>query len=110
MNKRSCEARKAHADWVLAGSPVDVIRHPRLNKKDSLVLVKFLLPKVDILGELKLKDFNLMKKCNMWLGEIGHKMTWDEHMAAAAQDIGEQWLAKGEILGEDFRLDGPPMF
>ena len=33
-NKRSCEARKAHADWVLAGSLVDKIGHPRLNKKD----------------------------------------------------------------------------
>ncbi len=31
-------------------------------------------------------------------------------MVAAAQDIGEQWLAKGEILSEDFRLDGPLMF
>jgi hypothetical protein len=28
-NKRSCEAPKAHADWVLAGSPVDVIGHPQ---------------------------------------------------------------------------------
>ena len=59
--------RKAHADWVLVGSPVDVIAHPQLNKKDSLALVKFLLPKVNILGELKLKDFNSMKKCNVWL-------------------------------------------
>jgi hypothetical protein len=109
-NKRGCEARKAHADWVLAGSPVDVSGHPRLNKKDSLALVKFLLPKVDILGELKLKDFNSMKKCNVWLGEIGRGMTWDEHMLAAAQNIREQWRAEGEILGEDLRLDGPPMF
>jgi hypothetical protein len=55
-----------------------------------MALVKFLLLKVDILGELKLKDFNSMKKCNMWLGEIGCGMTWDEHMVAASQDIGEQ--------------------
>ncbi len=82
-NKQSCEARKAHADWVLAGSLVDTFGHPRLNKKDSLALVKFLLPKVDILGELKLKDFNLMKECNVWLGEIGRGMTWDKHMVAA---------------------------
>jgi hypothetical protein len=109
-NTRSCEAHKAHVDWVLARSLVDVIGHLGLNKKDSLALVKFLLPKVDILGELKLKDFNSMKKCNVWLGEIGRGMTWDEHMVAAAQDIGEQWRSDGEILGEDFRLDGPPMF
>ena len=89
---------------------MDVIGHPRLNKKDSLVLVKFLLPKVDILGELKLKDFNSMKKCNVWLVENWHGMTWDKHMVAVAQDIGEQWRAEGEILGEDLRLDGPPMF
>ncbi len=89
---------------------MDVIGHPWLNKKDSLAIVKFLLPKVDILGELKLKDFNSMKKCNVWLGETGHGITWDEHMVAAAQDIGEQWRSNGEILGEDFRLDGPPMF
>jgi len=31
-------------------------------------------------------------------------------MAAAALDIREQWEAEGEILGEDFMLDAPPMF
>ena len=87
LNKRSCDARKAHADWVLAGRPVDEIGHPRLNKKDSLAVVKFLLPRVDITGKLKLKDFNLMKKCIVWRGEIARGMTWDEHMAAAALDI-----------------------
>jgi hypothetical protein len=74
---------------------VDLIGHPQLNKKDSLAMVKFLLPKVDILGELNLKDFNLMKKCNVWLGEIGRGMTWDEHMVVAAQDIGEQQRSNG---------------
>jgi hypothetical protein len=108
--KRSCDARKAHANWVLAGRPVDEIGHPRLNKKDSLAVVKFLLPRVDITGTLKLKDFNSMKKCIVWLGEIARGMTWDEHMAAAALDIREQWKAEGEILGEDFILDAPPLF
>ncbi len=46
-------------------------------------MVKFLLPRVDIMGELKLKDFNSMKKCVKWIGSIGRGMTWDEHMAAA---------------------------
>ena len=87
LNKRSCDARKAHADWVLAGRPVDEIGHPWLNKKDSLAVVKFLLPRVDIMGKLKLKAFNLMKKCIVWLEEIARGMTWDEHMAAAALDI-----------------------
>ncbi len=29
---------------------------------------------------------------------------------AALADLQDQRRAKGEILGEDFRLDGPPMF
>jgi hypothetical protein len=87
LNKRSCDARKAHANWVLVGRPVDEIGHPRLNKKDSLAVVKFLLPRVNIMGKLKLKDFNLMKKCILWLGVIARGMTWDKHMAAAALDI-----------------------
>ena len=110
LNKRSCDARKAHADWVLAGRPVDEIGHPRLNKKDSLAVVKFLLPKVDITGKLKLKDFNSMKKCILWLGEIARGMTWEEHMAVAALDIREQWETEGEILGEDLMLDAPKIF
>jgi hypothetical protein len=109
-NKRGCDARKAHANWVWAGRPVDEIGHPRLNKKDSLAVVKFLLPKVDITGKLKLKDFNSMKKCILWLGEIARGMTWEEHMAVAALDIREQWETEGEILGEDLMLDAPPIF
>ena len=62
-NKWSCDARKAHANRVLAGRQVDEIGHLRLNKKDSLAVVKFLLPRVDITRKLKLKDFNSMKKC-----------------------------------------------
>jgi len=30
-NNWSCDTRKAHADWVLSGRPVDEIGHPRLN-------------------------------------------------------------------------------
>ena len=51
LYKQSCDARKARAFWVLAGRPVDEIGHPRLNKKDSLAVVKFLLPRVDITGK-----------------------------------------------------------
>jgi hypothetical protein len=70
-----------------------------LDRKDSLVVVKFLLPRVDITGKLKLKDFNLMKKCVVWLAEIARGMTWDEHMT------GEQWEVEGKILGEDLRFE-----
>ncbi len=99
LNKRSCDARKAHADWVLVGRLVDKIGHPQLNKKDSLAVVKFLLPRVDIIENLTLKDFISMKKCIVWLGEIVRGMTWDNHMVAAALGIQEQWEAEGETLG-----------
>ncbi len=89
---------------------MDEIGHLRLNKKDSLDVVKFLLPRVDIMGKLKLKDFDSMKKYIVWLGEIARGMTWDEHMAVAALDIREQWKAEGEILGEDLMLDAQPIF
>jgi hypothetical protein len=54
-------------------------------------VVTFLLPRVDITGKLKLKDFNSMKKCIVWLAEIARGMTWDEHMAAASLEIGDHW-------------------
>jgi len=101
LYKPSCDVHKAHAFWVLAGRPVDEIGHSRLNKKDSLAVVKVLLPRVDIMGKLMLKDFNSMKKCIVWLGEIARGMTWDEHMVAVALNIQEQWKAEGKILGED---------
>ncbi len=78
-NKRSNEARKAHA-------------------------------RVDITGTLKLKDFNSMKKCVVWLAEIARGMTWEEHMAEASLELREQWVAEGRILGEDWRLDAAPIF
>ena len=87
LNKWSCDSHKAHANWVLVGRQVDEIGHPQLNKKDSLAMVKFLLPRVGIMGKLKLKDFNSMKKCIVWQGEIARGMTWDECMVAVALDI-----------------------
>ncbi len=56
-------AKNAHGDWVTRGRPVDADGNPVLDKKASYAVVMFLLPRVDIKGELKLKDFNLMKKC-----------------------------------------------
>ncbi len=38
--------------------PVDKDGNPRLTIKDNLAVVKFLLPRVDIMWELKLEDFN----------------------------------------------------
>ena len=47
--------------------------------------MRFLLPRVDIKGELKMKDCNSMKACVKWLGKVKRGMTWDEHMHAAAE-------------------------
>ncbi len=44
---------------------VDEGGSPKLDQKESYVVVKFLLPRINIKGELKLKDFRTMKKCNM---------------------------------------------
>ena len=79
-------AKTAHGVWVTKGRPIDADGNPVLDKNASYAVVKFLLPRVDILGELKLKDFNSMKKCVKWLGSIGRGMTWDEHMAAALEE------------------------
>jgi hypothetical protein len=59
--KHNCETQKAHADWVAAGWPVDEDGNPHLIKKDSHAIVKFILWRLDTKGELKLKDFSLMK-------------------------------------------------
>jgi len=82
----SNNAINSHGDWVTKGRPIDADGYPVLDKKASYAVVKFLLPRVDIKGELKLKDFNTMKKCIKWLGEIGRGVTWDEHMEAAVED------------------------
>ena len=36
--------------------------------------------------------------------------SWQQGGQRALADIRDQRRAEGEILGEDFRLDGPPMF
>ncbi len=64
-------------------------------------MVKFLLPRVNIKGELKLKDFNLMKKCIKWLGEIGRGMTWDKHIESVFEErrakVGAPLFALGGV-------------
>ena len=57
-----------------------------LDRSSSYDVVKFLLPNIDINGELRLKNFGTMNKCNVWLGGIGRGMTWDEHIRAAVAE------------------------
>ena len=52
----------------------------------KVAVVKFLLPNIDIKGELRLNDFGTTKKCNAWLGGIGRGMTWDKQMEAAVAE------------------------
>ena len=46
--------------------------------------MKFLLLRIDIKGEKKLKDFGTMKACAQGLGHIAQGMNWDKHMEAYA--------------------------
>jgi hypothetical protein len=95
------KAKRAHAEWVSKGRLVDENGSPNLDRPSSYSVVKFLLPRIDIKGELKLKDFGTMKKCNKWLGEIGRGMTWDEHMEAAVEesraDLGAPLFEMGSV-------------
>jgi hypothetical protein len=97
----SNNAKNAHKDRVIRGRPVDVDGNPVLDKKASYAVVKFLLLRVEIKGELKLNDFNLIKKCIKWLGEMGRGMTWDEHMESAFEErkakVGAPLFALGGV-------------
>jgi hypothetical protein len=68
--KRDGEAQKAHREWVCEGRLVDGDGNLKLNWKSAHAIVRFLLPRVDIKGELKMQDFNSMKACVKWLGEV----------------------------------------
>jgi len=65
---------------------------------------------VDITWVLKLKDYNLMKKCVVWLRRFARCMNWDEHMVAAGLEIRDQWEAAGLIDGEKISYDMPSLF
>ena len=57
-----------------------------LDRPLSYAVVKFLLPKIDINGELRLKNFGTMNKSNVWLWRIGRGIIWDEHMEAEVSE------------------------
>ena len=54
--KQDGEAQKAHREWVRDGRLVNDDGNPKLNRKSAHAIVRFLLPRVDINGELKMKD------------------------------------------------------
>ena len=79
------EARKYNMTWVQGGMKVDGEGNPKLLKNAAYTIIKFLLPKVDILGTVRLGEFKTVKVCMKWLVEIRHGMTWDQHMQEAAK-------------------------
>jgi len=50
------EVQKAHKEWVCDGRLINYDENPKLNRKSAHAIVRFLLPRVDIKGELKMKD------------------------------------------------------
>ena len=98
--KRDDKAQKAHREWVCEGRLVDGDGNPKLNRSSAHANVRFLLPLVDIKGELKMKDFNSMKVCVKWLGDIKRGITLDEHMHEAAEEktarYEEMWRADND--------------
>ena len=81
------KAKRVYEEWARTGWKVDANGCTDLDRPSSYDVVKFLLPKIDINGELRLKDFETIKKCNAWLGGIKRGMTWDKHMEAAVAEL-----------------------
>jgi hypothetical protein len=81
------KAKRVYEEWARMGWKVDANGCTDLDRPSSYDVVKFLLPKIDINGELRLKDFGTMKKCSAWLGGIKRGMTCDEHMEVAVAEL-----------------------
>ena len=74
------------AQWESKDKPVDESGHPKLTKDASIAIVKVLLPRINPNG--KLKDFNSMKACVKWLGELaGRGTTWVDEMKQLEEEI-----------------------
>jgi hypothetical protein len=81
------KAKRVYGEWTRTGRKANANGFLDLDRSSSYDVVKFLLPKIDIKGELRLNYFGTMKKCNMWLVGIGRGMTWDEHMEVAVAEL-----------------------
>ena len=58
-------AKRVYEEWTRTGRKVDANGFPDLDRSLSYAVVKFLLPKIDINGELRLKNLGAMNKCNV---------------------------------------------
>ena len=76
--------------WVAQGRlflEEDGHQYPTLTRKDAVAIVRVLLPRIDVKGEMKMKDFPTGKACIKWLGEIGRGTTWDEEMQVLEENL-----------------------
>ncbi len=80
------EAHKYYMTWVQGGMKVDGEGNLKLLKNAVYTIIKILLPKVDILGTVRLREFKMVKVCTKWLREIHRGMTWDQHMQEAVAE------------------------
>ena len=74
------DAVSAFRNWVNQGGKTLEDGSPVLQRKDAVAIVRVLLPRIDVKGERKIKEFSTAKACMKWLGEIGRGTTWDEEM------------------------------
>ena len=59
------KAKRVYEEWTRTGRKVDANGFLDLDRSLSYAVVKFLLPKIDINGELRLKNLGAMNKCNV---------------------------------------------
>ena len=68
---------------------------PQLKKSDALVIIRVLLPRLDVKKEVKIGDLKTVKDCVQWLGGIRKGTTWDEEMEALEMEWEEAGLDAG---------------
>ena len=81
--------------WVAQGKQVsenENHRYPILPRKDAVSIMRVLLPRIDVKGELKMKDFSTAKSCIKWLGEIGRGTTWEDEMQVLEDNFDDDEL------------------
>ena len=62
------KGKRVYEEWTMMGQKVNANGFlDFLDRPLSYAVVKFLLPKIDINGELRLKNFGTMNKSNVWL-------------------------------------------
>jgi hypothetical protein len=92
------DAVSAFRNWVNQGGKTLEDGSPVLQRKDAVAIVRVLLPRIDVKGERKIKEFSTAKACMKWLGEIGRGTTWDEEMRGIESEVEANGLEAGGSL------------